>query len=151
VTPAVPVTGPLVGVSAVVVRGGLVVVGRRRGSHGAGSWAFPGGKVEPGEDPRDVVVRELDEETGLRAVRVEPIAWTSDLLTHGEDTLHFITLHHLVEVAPGEPVVREADKVEDWRWVAYDDIPEPVFAPAASLLATGWRPQGLPRRGPPGG
>jgi 8-oxo-dGTP diphosphatase len=140
VTPAVPVTGPLVGVSAVVVRGGLVVVGRRRGSHGAGSWAFPGGKVEPGEDPRDVVVRELDEETGLRAVRVEPIAWTSDLLTHGEDTLHFITLHHLVEVAPGEPVVREADKVEDWRWVACDDIPEPVFAPAASLLATGWRP-----------
>jgi 8-oxo-dGTP diphosphatase len=151
VTPAVPVTGPLVGVSAVVVRGGLVVVGRRRGSHGAGSWAFPGGKVEPGEDPRDVVVRELDEETGLRAVRVEPIAWTSDLLTHGEDTLHFITLHHLVEVARGEPVVREADKVEDWRWVACDDIPEPVFAPAASLLATGWRPQGLPRRGPPGG
>jgi 8-oxo-dGTP diphosphatase len=140
VTPAVPVIGPLVGVSAVVVRGGLVIVGRRRGSHGAGSWAFPGGKVEPGEDPRDVVVRELEEETGLRAVRVEPIAWTSDLLTHGEDTLHFITLHHLVEVAPGEPVVREADKVEDWRWVACDDIPEPVFAPAASLLATGWRP-----------
>src|SRR6202012_651975 len=82
----------------------------------------------------------LDEETGLRAVRVEPIAWTSDVLTHGADTLHFITLHHRVEVAPGEPVVREPDKVEDWRWVACDDIPEPVFAPAASLLATGWRP-----------
>jgi 8-oxo-dGTP diphosphatase len=136
----VSVTGPLVGVSAIVVRGGLVIVGRRRGSHGAGSWAFPGGKVEPGEDPRDVVARELDEETGLRAVRVEPLTWTSDLLTHGEHTLHFSTLHHLVEVAPGEPVVREADKVEDWRWVACGDIPEPVFAPAASLLATGWRP-----------
>ncbi len=46
-----PVSGPLVGVSAVVVRDGLVIVGRRKGSHGAGSWAFPGGKVEPGEDP----------------------------------------------------------------------------------------------------
>lgn len=136
-----PVIGPLVGVSAVVVRDGLVVVGRRRGSHGAGSWAFPGGKVEPGEDPSDVVARELDEETGLQALRVEPIAWTSDLLTHAGDTLHFITLHHLVDVGPGEPVVREADKVEDWRWVACDDIPEPIFAPAASLLATGWRPR----------
>jgi 8-oxo-dGTP diphosphatase len=144
--PAVPVSGPHVGVSAVVVRDGLVIVGRRKGSHGAGSWAFPGGKVEPGEGPRDVVARELDEETGLRALRVAPIAWTSDLIAHGEDTLHFITLHHLVDVAPGEPFVREADKVEDWRWVACDDIPEPIFAPVASLLATGWGP----RRGSPG-
>lgn len=137
------VTGPLVGVSAVVVRDGLVIVGRRKGSHGAGSWAFPGGKVEPAEDPREVVARELDEETGLRALRIEPIAWTSDLLSHGERTLHYITLHHLIDVAPGEPIVREPDKVEDWRWVACDEIPHPIFAPAASLLATGWRP---PRR-----
>jgi 8-oxo-dGTP diphosphatase len=135
------VTGPLVGVSAIVVRDGLVVVGRRKGSHGAGSWAFPGGKVEPGEDPRDVVRRELAEETGLEALRVEPIAWTSDVVAHGPDTLHFITLHHLVEAAPGEPVVCETDKVESWRWVACDEIPEPIFAPTASLLATGWRPE----------
>jgi 8-oxo-dGTP diphosphatase len=137
---AVPVTGPLVGVSAVVVRDGLVVVGRRMGSHGAGTWAFPGGKVEAGEDPADVVARELGEETGLRALRVEPIAWTSDLIAHGETTLHFVTLHHRVEAAAGEPVVREADKVGEWRWVDCDDIPEPIFAPAGSLLATGWRP-----------
>jgi 8-oxo-dGTP diphosphatase len=132
--------GPLVGVSAVVVRDGRVVAGRRKGSHGAGSWAFPGGRVEPGEHPRAVVVRELDEETGLRALRVEPITWTSDLLPWGEVTLHFITLHHLVEVAPGEPIVREPDKVEGWQWVDWDEIPEPVFPPASSLLATGWRP-----------
>jgi 8-oxo-dGTP diphosphatase len=136
----VTTVGPLVGVSAVVVRDGLVVVGRRRGSHGAGTWAFPGGRVEPGEHPADVVARELDEETGLRALRVTPIAWTSDLLSHGERTLHFVTLHHLVDAADGEPVVREPDKVEQWGWVAVDEIPEPVFGPAASLLATGWRP-----------
>ncbi len=141
------VTGPLVGVSAVVVRDGLVIVGRRKGSHGAGSWAFPGGRVEPGEHPRDVVTRELREETGLRALRVAPLAWTSDLIAQRGDALHFITLHHRVEVAPGEPVVCEADKVEDWRWVDCDEIPEPIFAPAASLLATGWRPRG----GSPGG
>jgi 8-oxo-dGTP diphosphatase len=147
VSPAVDVTGPLVGVSAVVVRDGRVIVGRRKGSHGAGTWAFPGGKVEPGEHPSDVVRRELDEETGLHAVRVRPIAWTSDLISHGDRALHFITLHHLTEVAPGEPVVREPDKVESWRWLSCDEIPEPIFAPAASLLATGWRPTA----GSPGG
>jgi len=139
-SPGAPVTGPLVGVSAVVVRDGRLVVGRRRGSHGAGTWAFPGGKIEPGEHPRDVVARELEEETGLRARRITPITWTSDLLEHDGATLHFITLHHRVEVGPGEPVVREPDRAEGWRWVTRDEIPEPVFAPAASLLATGWRP-----------
>jgi ADP-ribose pyrophosphatase YjhB (NUDIX family) len=54
------------------------LVGQRRGSHGDGSWAFPGGKVEPGEHPADAVRRELQEETGMHAIGVEPIVWTSD-------------------------------------------------------------------------
>ena len=69
VTDAMSETGPLVGASAVVVRDGLVIVGRRKGSHGAGSWAFPGEAGSSREHPRDVVTRELREETGLRALR----------------------------------------------------------------------------------
>jgi mutator protein MutT len=133
--------GPLVGVSAVVVRDAHILVGRRKGSHGAGTWAFPGGKVEPGEDPREAVRRELAEETGLTAVRVEAIAWTSDLIPGRRGDLHFITLHHRVEVAPGEPAVCEPTKVECWRWARWDELPEPSFAPTRSLLATGWAPR----------
>jgi 8-oxo-dGTP diphosphatase len=36
--------------------------------------------------------------------------------------------------------VREPDKVEAWHWYAWDELPEPRFAPAASLIASGWRP-----------
>jgi 8-oxo-dGTP diphosphatase len=53
---------------------------------------------------------------------------------------HFVTLHHCVSAA-GEPVVREPDKVHAWRWVEWDALPEPLFAPAASLVAVGWRPR----------
>lgn len=91
-----PVRGPIVGVSAVVVRGRSVLLGRRRGAHGAGSFAFPGGKSNPGESPEAALARELREEAGLEASRITKITWTDDQF--GKDGLHFVTLHHEVHV-----------------------------------------------------
>jgi 8-oxo-dGTP diphosphatase len=136
-SPEPAVSGPWIGVSAIVTRDGAVLLGRRRGAHGAGTFAFPGGKPDPGEHPSDTVRRELLEETGLTARAVQPLAWTSDVFTDGD--LHFVTLHHLVE-ADGEPAVLEPHKVEAWGWYPWDQLPEPLFAPAASLLASGCRP-----------
>jgi 8-oxo-dGTP diphosphatase len=137
VTSPPSITGPFLGVSAIVTRDGAVLMGRRRGAHGAGTYAFPGGKPDPGEDPGETVRRELLEETGLTARSVDPVAWSSDVIA--DSAQHYITLHHLVN-AEGEPEVREPDKVEDWRWYPWDALPEPLFAPAASLRASGWRP-----------
>ena len=56
-------------VSAAVLReapGASVLLTRRmKGAHLAGLWEFPGGKVEPGEDPEDALVRECREEIAL--------------------------------------------------------------------------------------
>lgn len=130
-------SGPYVGVTAVVVRGDWVLVGLRQGAHGAGTWAFPGGKLDPGEAPAAAVARELWEETGLRALTVSPIHWTNDVFA--TEGLHYVTLHHRVD-ADGEPAIREPDKVSEWRWASWDDVPHPRFAASASLLDSGWRP-----------
>lgn len=132
-----PLRGPFVGTSAVVVRDGLVLLGRRLGAHGAGEWSFPGGKVDPGESPESAAARELAEETGLVANAVTPICWTSDVFA--AEGLHFVTLHHLVD-ATGEPSVLEPGKVAGWSWHAWDALPGPLFTPVRTLIASGWRP-----------
>ena len=55
-------------VAAVIERDGLILIGQRkpRGRH-ALKWEFPGGKVEPGEELGDALVRELREELGIEA------------------------------------------------------------------------------------
>lgn len=55
----------------------------------AGYWEFPGGKVEPGESPAQALVRELDEELGIRVTRLRPWLCREHLYEHAHVRLHF--------------------------------------------------------------
>ena len=61
---------PKVGVGVLVVSGSSVLLGKRRGSAGAGTWATPGGHLEFGESWAQCAVREVQEETGLTVTDV---------------------------------------------------------------------------------
>jgi len=63
------------------LRDGRVLLGRRRPDvTGAGRWAGPSGHAEPGEAPEETAMRELFEETGVRAVaeRLAGVFWDGD-------------------------------------------------------------------------
>ncbi|MBZ9674888.1 NUDIX hydrolase [Mesorhizobium sp. ES1-1] len=60
-------------VSVAVVRGDTVLLVKRARQPSKGLYAFPGGKVEPGETLADAVERELLEETGLHATDYRPL------------------------------------------------------------------------------
>lgn len=127
-----------VGVGVLVLHDGCVLLGRRKGAHGAGSWAAPGGKLEFGETVPQCAARELLEETGLVAASLQPGPITNDLF--GPDGPHFVTLFVVARGITGTPANLEPHKCEGWAWFPWGSWPTPLFLPAQSLVATGWRP-----------
>ena len=58
----------IVSAGVVLEKGRVLLTQRKVGAHLEGLWEFPGGKVEPGEDPRDALKRELREELGIEVM-----------------------------------------------------------------------------------
>ncbi|EKE74917.1 nucleotide triphosphate diphosphatase NUDT15 [Gallaecimonas xiamenensis] len=124
-------SGPKVGVGVVVERQGRVLVGQRRGSHGQGHWALPGGHLEAGECPLACAQRELAEETGLQLDEPRLVAVSNDLYPEG---LHYLTLFVTGTLGEGEPRCLEPQKCAGWHWFEWDQIPEPRFLSLDNLL-----------------
>lgn len=123
---------PLVGVAVAVYKQGRFLLGKRKNSHGAGCWQFPGGHLEFGESIEECAGREIFEETGIsiRNIRFGP--FTNDIFT--EERKHYITLFVVADHADGEPTVKEPEKCEQWGWFDPHDLPQPLFLPIKNLL-----------------
>lgn len=128
----------LEGVGVLVRRGDEVLLGRRLSSHGAGTWSFPGGKPKPGESPLQCGLRELQEETSLKAHAGRLVGESLD----GFPESHHVFRTSFVEVGEtsGKPEVLEPDKAAEWLWWPWSKLPSPLFAPVASLAASGYQP-----------
>ncbi|MBX9924706.1 MAG: NUDIX domain-containing protein [Rhabdochlamydiaceae bacterium] len=124
-------TRPRVGVGVAVIKNGKVLLGKRKGAHGAGHWSFPGGHLEFGETVEDCARRELAEETGLNALSIQLGPWTNDIM---EQTKHYITIFAFVDHFEGVLELLEPNKCEGWEWFDWDSIPSPLFAPIQSLI-----------------
>lgn len=130
------------GVAAVVFNPhGQLLVLRRKGAHGAGSWSVPGGWMEVGETPFTAAARELHEETGLSVDRDKGgtvLDVTNDYFK--SENVHSVCFFVRVRLAPGTDwsmaKVMEPGKASDLEWVYRRDLlPRPIFLPLALLLA----------------
>lgn len=121
-----PMMNPRVGVGVVVLNNeGKVVLGKRKGSHGAGTWAFPGGHLEFGESFEACAVREVLEETGLSIHDVRFLTATNDVME--AEGKHYITVYVGARVRedkgqPQQPQIMEPEKCDEWRWISWEDV-----------------------------
>ena len=113
----------------------LSLMGKRKGSHGAGTWAFPGGWMEHGQSFQETAEREVMEETGLKLTGPVEIVTAISTVFPDRD-VHSVTIMLKAPHWEGEPKTMEPDKLDgDWQWFDLDnDPPEPLFEPVKAEL-----------------
>lgn len=122
---------PRVGVGVAVIKNNKILLGRRKGAHGAGDWSFPGGHLEFGETVEDCAKRELAEETGLNALSLRLGPWVDNLI---DEDKHYVTLFVFVNDFEGDLKILEPEKCEGWSWFECNALPFPLFPPVDSLI-----------------
>ena len=132
---------PRVGISVVLVGSSTnkVLVGKRIGSHGAGTFALPGGHLELGEGMEACGIRELEEETGIRVESMQFLGVVNG--TMEKDKRHYVTVVYRADApADAEAVVAEPTKCSGWQWVEWRDadVPSPRFEPLQQMLDAGF-------------
>jgi 8-oxo-dGTP diphosphatase len=107
---------PLVGVGAVVVENGRVLLVRRGREPLKGQWSLPGGLLELGETLTAGVAREVLEETGLSVEPIELIELLDRIHHEGERVrYHYVIADYLCRVTGG--TLLAASDADDAQWV----------------------------------
>lgn len=129
---------PLVGIAAIVTQNKKVLLGKRKGAHGAGCWAFPGGHLEFNESIDGCAAREVYEETGLFVKNCRYATCTNDIFK--DNNKHYVTLFVVCEYESGKPEIKEPDKCEAWEWFSWNQFPTPLFLSLRNLLDQDFNP-----------
>jgi 8-oxo-dGTP diphosphatase len=107
---------PLVGVGAVIVHEGRVLLVQRGHEPLKGRWSIPGGLIEIGEMLHEAVVREVREETGLEIEPVELVELLDRIHREGDRVrYHYVIADYLCRVVGG--TLKAADDADAVRWV----------------------------------
>ena len=120
----------LVAACALIDVDGRVLIGKRpAGKNLAGLWEFPGGKVEPGETPEACLIRELDEELGIKVTHacLAPFVFAS----HAYEAMHLLMPLYLCRRWEGFVTAREHEALA---WVKPNKLADYPMPPADAPL-----------------
>ena len=115
-----PIQWPRAAASAAVFQDGMVLLARRAKPPLAGIWSLPGGHIEPGEKAREAAMRELHEETGVKADLMGIVDVKDVILRRDDGSLR---AHYVITAFYGvwlSGTARPQSDAQDVEWV---DLP----------------------------
>jgi len=134
---------PLVGVGAVIIEDGRVLLVKRGHPPLAGEWSIPGGVLELGETLREAALREAREETCL-AVETADLLGVYDRVLRDDDghtIYHFVLVDFLCRQVGGE--AQAADDADEVRWFTPAEARElPLAEDTAEVIRMGFEKSG---------
>lgn len=130
-----------VGLGLVIQKDNQILLIKRFGKHGSGTWSCPGGWLDPKEEPEEGSCREALEEVGLQIAPrdLKFLGFTHKL--HDLD-IESVCLWFWVPVnkTKGEAHICEPEKIKEIGWFPWDALPDPLFAEFQSALIHGFLP-----------
>lgn len=118
-----------------------VLLVKRDGSHGEGTWAPPGGWVEKGESLLEAAEREVLEEVGLRVEAIQEFGYTED---HFSEDVHDICFTVVCKWQGDIARIMEPEKIVELKWAKVNDLlyldppyPQPLFLPLQMRIDSG--------------
>ena len=109
--------------SLLIVKNEVLLI-RRKNDPFQGSWALPGGFVDPEEKIPDAAIRELQEETGITGVSLREFGAYGD---PGRDPRGRVVCVVYWTVLDRKPEAVAADDAAECRWFDLDLLPDPAF------------------------
>ncbi len=112
---------PVVGVGAVIIRDGKILLVKRGNEPNRNMWSIPGGIVKVGESLAEALRREVEEEVGLK-IEVGDVACVSEEIIeeNGKIRFHYVIIDFFADVVEGE--LKPDSDALDARWVDLDDV-----------------------------
>ncbi len=123
---------PQIGTGILITKDDRVLLIKRKGHHGAGTWSTPGGHLEFGETPEQCAAREAKEEVGMEVVQAHFRALTNDVFE--DEGRHYITIWMDCKTSHQEPFIAAEKEVAELAWFDWDALPNPLFLPLENLL-----------------
>lgn len=129
---------PGLGVGVMVLKESKILLGLRNPNkekesselQGQGTWTMPGGKVEFMEKLVDAAKRELEEETSLKATKLDLLCISDDMT----DTAHYVTVGFIAREYTGEAKAMEPETILEWKWFDLNDLPTNLYNPSKKCI-----------------
>jgi len=108
-----------------------VLLMKRRGSSGAGTWCPPGGHLEMEESFLECAKKEVKEEVNLEIEDINILGITNDI---SSSNIHYVTIQTKAIKWKGEPKNMEPEKCSEIGWFSLNGMPSPLFLPLENAI-----------------